>query len=248
MAGFLGSISVIVPTFNRSRKLMRLLDSLDRLQRASPMEIIIVDDCSTDDTDEVANEWLKKRHRFDVKYHRTRKNGGPAKARNLGLREALGDVVAFTDDDCVVHEQWLVNLVHALDVKNGVIGVGGTVLPVKADIISRYYTFHHILEPAPSLLYLVTANCCYLRASAIAAGGFDTNLPMPGGEDVALSFKLYKQGYRFALAKNAIVYHDYRRDLKDFYRTFLNYGMGCRYVTEKYYGNGGDVNDSGACW
>lgn len=170
-------------------------------------------------------------------------NGGPAKARNLGLAEASGDVVAFTDDDCVVDERWLINLVAPLDIERGVIGVGGSVSPLNNDLVSRYYTFHHILEPPPSLLYLVTANCCYLRAPILEVGGFETDLSFPGGEDVALSFKLYKQGYRFAMAEDAVVYHDYRRDLRNFYRTFQNYGLGCRYVTDKYFGCGVMTDD-----
>lgn len=232
------SISVVVPTFNRRRKLLRLLGSFDGLQGDQVKEVIVVDDCSQDDTEAAVAAWLREPHRFAARSVRVRANRGPAAARNVGMQAASGKVIAFTDDDCVVHPRWLTNLVKPLDVEGGVIGVGGAVHPVNTHVIARYFTFHHILEPAPTLLYLVTANCCYLRALALAAGGFDTDLGMPGGEDVALSFRLYKQGYRFAMAEDAVVYHDYRRGLTDFYRTFVNYGMGCRYVTEKYFGLG----------
>ncbi len=230
------NISVVVPTFNRHRKLARLLSSFERLEADRVAEVIVVDDCSIDETRATAIRWLGKIHRFAAKYLRMTTNQGPAAARNAGMREASGEIVAFTDDDCVVHPQWLLNLSKPLDPENGIVGAGGAVLPVRADVIARYYTFHHILEPAPSLLYLVTANCCYMRDIALGVGGFDADLPIPGGEDVGLSFRLYKRGYRFAMAEDALVYHDYRKDLMDFYRTFRNYGRGCRYVTEKYFG------------
>lgn len=242
-------VSVVVPTFNRGRKLARLLRSFDGLCEKVPEEVIIVDDGSRDDTSAMAVEWLDTFHDYEPRYFTMPENGGPAKARNLGLREAKEAVVAFTDDDCVVHHRWLFGLVDALDPRQRIIGAGGSVLPLNDDLVSRYYTFHHILEPPPSLLYVVTANCCYLRSHALAAGGFETDLSKPGGEDVALSFKLFKRGYRFAMAEDAVVYHEYRRDLRDFYQTFLNYGSGCRHVTEKHFGSGDWMDDSvGSLW
>jgi len=234
-----GSISVVVPTFNRCRKLIRLLDSLDKLEGDYLKEVIVVDDSSKDDTPRAILGWIERHQGFALTYLRMEVNAGPAIARNIGMREATGELVAFTDDDCVAHPQWLVNLVRPLNVEKNIIGVGGAVLPMSGHVIARYYTFHHILEPAPSMLYLVTANCCYVRDLALEAGGFDADLPMPGGEDVALSFRLYKRGYRFVMACDAVVYHDYRKGIRDFYRTFVNYGKGCRYVTKKYFGSGG---------
>lgn len=237
------SISVVVPTFRRCRKLMRLLTSFEGLESDHLKEVIVVDDCSDDDTRAAMLRWIERHHEFDGKYIRTTSNHGPAWARNIGLKAATGDFVAFTDDDCVADSRWLTNLVKPLDVANGTVGAGGSVLPLSRHVAARYYTFHHILEPAPSMLYLVTANCCYDRNSALSVGGFDTDLSTPGGEDVALSFKLYRQGYRFQMARDAIIYHDYRRGFVDFYRTFFNYGRGCRHVTEKYFGNGEGRDD-----
>jgi len=117
-----------------------------------------------------------------------------------------------------------------------ILGVGGRVLPRESDLLSRYYTFHRILEPPKSLLYLVSANCCYDRHAILSVGGFDEEVRRPGGEDVGISFKLSKAGYRFAFAEDAIVYHDYRNNLLDFVRTFRNYGIGCRQVTDKHFG------------
>lgn len=233
------TVSLIVPTHNRFGQLTRLLASLDRLELPWKTEVIVVDDCSTDATPSILKDWLEMRHDFLPKPIRIEENGGPAKARNRGISEATGNVFVFTDDDCVVHRNWIKSLVSKLVSTRDVVGVGGRVLPLNLDVFSQYYTFHRILEPPKSLKYLVSANCCYLREPVVEVAGFDSDIKKPGGEDIGLSFKLYKRGFRFAFAPDAVVYHDYRRDLSNFARTFKNYGEGCRNVTEKYFGNGG---------
>ena len=115
-----------------------------------------------------------------------------------------------------------------------IIGVGGKVLPIRDDMISRYYSYYKILEPPSSLDYLVSANCCYFRDEVLDVGGFEEDIRKPGGEDVGLSFKLARKGWRFDKAEDAIIFHDYRSSVRDLGRTFWNYGQGCRRVTARY--------------
>lgn len=218
--------SVVVPTYNRAEGLRRLLRSLGTLERTRPAEVIVVDDASTDHTPDVARS-------FGVRYVRAPENGGPARARNMGVELARGDVVAFTDSDCITHRHWLHRLVGKL-ASGPCGGVGGRVLPLAKDVFSLYYTFHRILDPPASCKYLVSANCAYRRADVLQVGGFDEEIRNPGGEDVALSFKLHGITRPFAVERRAVVWHDYRRGLRDFARTFWNYGYGCRRVTDKY--------------
>lgn len=235
-------ISIVVPTYSQHKKLRRLLKSFDYIKDLLPLEVIIVDDCSPDATPKVVKNWENQKHSFRTKYIRLNKNSGPARARNIGVKNANGKVVAFTDSDCVVDNFWLRELIEKLDPKNGVIGVGGKVIPLNGGIISKYNTFHNVLEPPDSLLYLVTANCCYLRDKILDVVGFDEDISKPGGEDVALSIKLYKKGWRFQYAPKAIVFHDYRNSVKNFLKTFRNYGEGCAYITKKYFE--ADINDT----
>ena len=88
-------ISVIIPSFNSQDKLARLLDSLSNLSDLNndSYEIIVVDDCSTDNTETVVGN-------YDVKYIKLDKNSGPAVCRNTGASAARGDIFAFTDSDC----------------------------------------------------------------------------------------------------------------------------------------------------
>lgn len=228
------SVSVIVPTFNNSNKLSRLLHSFDILEENLPREVIVVDDGSTDETSTIVEKWAKESHDFDARYLSTFHNGGPARARNMGTMIARGECVAYTDSDCVADRYWMKELLQPLNINKGIVGVGGRVLPIGEGLISKFNSFHKVLEPPNSLLYLVTANCCYYRQAVIDANGFDEDIRKPGGEDVALSIKLRKKGWQFAYSPKAIVYHEYRESLRDFYRTYYNYGAGCAVVSSRY--------------
>ena len=151
----------------------------------------------------------------------------------MGLEAASGDIVAFTDDDCIADADWLRFLVPRIDPSRKVVGAGGRVLPTERDWISRYYAYYRILEPPPILLYLVTANCAYWRAEAKRIGGFDEAIPTAGGEDVALSMRLRLAGWRFDYVPEALIRHEFRNSVLDFMRTFRSYGRGCRQATDR---------------
>lgn len=214
-------ISVVIPTYNRARSLLRCVACLPE-----DVEVVVVDDGSTDGTDEVIQQAGHPR----LVYVR-KANGGPASARNAGIRAASGRYIAFTDDDCVPVRPWPWPLVRRLEGEEPVVaGVGGKVLPLGDGIFSRYYTFHRILEPPASCSYLVTANCLYKREVLELVGGFDEAIRQPGGEDPGLSIKIRAKGYRLAFEPGAIIQHDYRESLMDFLKTFYRYGKGCRCV------------------
>lgn len=93
-------ISVIIPTYNRAHLISRAIQSvLD--QSYQDFEIIVLDDCSTDDTEELIKELKKKDER--IRYIRHEKNKGPAAARNSGIKAAKGEYIAFQDSD----DEWL---------------------------------------------------------------------------------------------------------------------------------------------
>lgn len=214
-------VSIVVPTFNRGRELMRTLWSLPK-----DVEIVVIDDGSTDDT----GERVRALNRPRLKYVQKR-NGGPASARNLGIARATGSIIAFTDDDCEPVDGWPQALVERLDAEDPqVAGVGGRVLPMREGLISRYYAFHRILEPPQSCSYLVTANCAYRKSVLTRVGGFNESLTAPGGEDPELSFRIRKLGFRFAFEPAAVVRHNFRESWPDFAVTFYRYGRGCSSV------------------
>ena len=89
-------VSVIIPTYNRADKIGKSIQSvLDQTHR--DLELIVVDDCSTDDTEEVIKSIADDR----VRYFKMPQNGGAAAARNAGARMAGSEILAFQDSDDV---------------------------------------------------------------------------------------------------------------------------------------------------
>ena len=93
-------VSVIITTYNRALLLQRCLDSV-LAQNYKNLEIIVADDCSTDNTNEIVKKYQKKDSR--IKYFKHNKNKGNAYTRNTAFRNCKGFYVAFLDDD----DQWI---------------------------------------------------------------------------------------------------------------------------------------------
>ena len=211
----------MIPTFNRRDLLLRCIGNIP-----PEVPIVVVDDGSSDGTEEaiahLGRTNLQCMHQ---------ENAGPAAARNAGWERAGTDLVIFTDDDCIPAAGWARAMTSLMDrLPKSVGGVGGRVLPLGDGWVSRYSTFHRILEPPASCSYLVTANCCYRRSAIAEAGGFDSRIRRPGGEDPGLSLRVRRLGYELMFEPSAIVYHQYRENIIDFARTFFRYGEGCACV------------------
>jgi Glycosyltransferases involved in cell wall biogenesis len=96
------SISVIIPTFNSSKTIQQTLESVFA-QTYKPSEIIIVDDCSIDNTHKICRRLLSKRM-CDYKVCVLNEQGGPSKARNKGWSLARSKWIAFLDSDDIWHK------------------------------------------------------------------------------------------------------------------------------------------------
>ena len=96
-------VSVIIPAYNASATIGRALEALSLQKCFQPFEVIVVDDGSNDDTAGIVRAFPS------VRYLR-QDNAGPASARNLGAGSAQGEFLAFTDSDCVPHEDWISQL------------------------------------------------------------------------------------------------------------------------------------------
>jgi len=228
-------VSVVIPTYNRKSLLKSCLDSLTlQTYPKSVYEVIVVDDGSTDGTEEFIREYAKN---LDINFSYLRQeNGGPAKARNYGIRNAKGEFVAFTDDDCEADRDWLEEIVKGFTSEE-ISGVGGMVLSKNNDILSQYIDYYRVLQPpmdGDTVRYLVTANACYKKEILLNVGGFSEEIKNPGGEDPDLSLKVKELGYRLACNPEAIVLHNHKQDLKSFCRTFYNYGRGAAILRKKW--------------
>jgi len=103
-ASTLPYVSIIIPVYNGAHIIGRLLDSIQQLDYpADRYEVLVIDNNSTDDLERVVAAYpVKLLHERDVQ--------GSYAARNLGIEQARGEILAFTDADCLVHPQWLCHL------------------------------------------------------------------------------------------------------------------------------------------
>jgi glycosyltransferase involved in cell wall biosynthesis len=194
--------SLIIPAFNRKNTLHQCLTAV-LAQDYSDYEVIVVDDGSTDGTSEmIASEFP------GVRYIR-QANRGPAAARNLGIREATGDIVAFTDDDCLPPADWLACLRQGYERYPEAAGGGGSLIAppnlLATNVFARYERYngcevYHSGEqdyyggfecPAGG-----TANMSYRRAVLLEVNGFDEGFPVAAGEDADLKLRICNLNYR----------------------------------------------------
>jgi glycosyltransferase involved in cell wall biosynthesis len=196
-------VSVVVPTHNRAHLLGRLVEALEGNGAHVALELIVVDDASTDDT------WTELRRlasmaRIPLVPVRLETNSGPAAARNAGWRRARADLVAFTDDDCVPQPGWLQALLGRLGEADMVQGrtVGD---PAKTEGRGPFSRTQWVHSEAG---FYETCNMVYRRKLLEDLGGFDEGFRRPYGEDTDLAWRAKERGARSAFEAEALVYHE----------------------------------------
>jgi GT2 family glycosyltransferase len=200
-------VSIVIATFNRDRRLQRLLDGL-RVQtlRSETFEIVVVDDASTDRTTHVLAAELE-RGELDLRIISHRVNMGRAHAREQGWRQARAPLVAFTDDDCVPTPGWLEAGLAACEGQPGAIVQGRTEPdPRELDRLGPFARTVRVPEHDPAFQ---TCNVFYARELLEQVDGFDTEAfgRVHGGEDSDLAWRAIEAGASFAFAPSALVHH-----------------------------------------
>ena len=186
------TISVLIPAFNAELTLQKCLESL-RLQKFQPLEIIVVDDCSLDNTVSVAKI-------SGAKTLVNIKNLGPAVSRNQAAAEANGEILLFLDADVIAPENLLSDVSQILQENQEVAAVQTLYAPFcpEDNIVTRYQNFyyHYSLSRVSSNSFAVLATWCVaIRKNVfIEAGGFNSRIQEPTIEDEELGYLLADSG------------------------------------------------------
>lgn len=213
-------LSIIIPTHNRARSLKPLLDSLQTASVAegTSVEIIVVDNGSTDGTMNLLTEESATRRRYELKIL-AEPQPGKASALNAGLKNLDGDVVVIVDDDVAVHPTCLANHIEAYK-RTDFAAVQGRVLPGKdpdgrpANLQRlREYNIPHIDygDEVREIRGLTGTNMSFKREVFEKVGFFDTRLgPGASGfsEDTEYSIRIREAGFKIGYTPDAIVYHE----------------------------------------
>src|SRR3989344_4413383 len=239
--------SIVIPTYNRARFLLKTLDSVcNQTIPPEKYEILVINDGSTDDTEETISSFKLKVKNPEIRYFKI-ENGGPAKARNKGIKESKGEIIFFTDDDCVVPPNWMATLLDGYKRHPEVVGVGGWYKYSNKSLKNRYFQKYidfcinknkEILEVENKTNILGsnsagnTANMSYKKAVLEEVRGFDENIDFAGAVDWELKNNIQRRGY-YLLYIPLMVNHLKIFNFINFFKKSFNQGRGRYYVSLK---------------
>jgi glycosyltransferase involved in cell wall biosynthesis len=237
-------VTVIVCTYNRSRRLKAMLESLQKMHVPADLawELVVVDNNSSDDTEEVVKEY-QRTVRFDVRYF-FESTQGHSHARNRGIVESRGLVLAFTDDDVIVNPHWLMELRDSYD-RFDCLGIGGRIVPVWScarpawlqedgpyALMRAIVSFDEGEDTSVLKTPPFGANMSFRRTAFERYGLFRTDLGRRGArlmccEDTEFGRRLLSNNETLIYNSRAIVYHPVEKERTTrsyFQRWYFQYG------------------------
>ena len=219
------SISVVVPVYNGALTLADCLRALEAQSISkSEYEVIVVVDGSTDSSVQIAKN-------YDVYLIEGKKRRGAPAARNLGIRAACGEWVAFTDDDCIPSRGWLMSLLRrvgnderALGAAGPTIGYGSHSAPARfVDMTSGFSAQRHLSHP--QFPFAPSANVMYRNSALGMVHGFDERYS--SYEACDLHYRLLRvHSGPFYFEPLAVVFHRHRTGWRDYWHQQFGYGQG----------------------
>jgi len=222
-------VSVVVCSFNGARTIATCLEGLLQLDYPD-VEIIVVDDGSTDSTATIAGS-------FDVRLVQT-PNRGLSAARNTGARAAAGEIIAYIDDDASPDPRWLRYLVAPLLERDHAAVGGPNILTGPTGTLAACVA-RAPGGPTPVLRTESEADHvpgCNLavRASCLdAIGGFDHRFRV-AGDDVDLCWRIAQRGWTIGFSPSAVVWHQARDSIGGYWRQQRGYGVAEALLEEKW--------------
>jgi cellulose synthase/poly-beta-1,6-N-acetylglucosamine synthase-like glycosyltransferase len=221
-------ISVIIPAYNSGETIHKTIEALQRQNYPKrDYEIIVVDDGSTDKTEEIVKKFK------NVKFFK-QKHKGPAYARNLGSKFAKGNILLFTDADCIPDKNWIKNMIKPFGDKK-VVAVSGTYKTLnKNNLLARFIGYdiqfrHEYMKKKEIIDFVGTFSAAYKKSIFQKENGFDTSFPMASGEDPELSYRIAKK-HKIIFQPSAFVWHPHPESLmyflkQKFWRVYWRYLM-----------------------
>ncbi|MGH7877954.1 MAG: glycosyltransferase, partial [Candidatus Binataceae bacterium] len=223
-------VSVVVCAYNAERTMLACLESLRELDYPN-YEVIVVDDGSRDRTAEIAAEFPEFRLIRQP-------NKGLGVARNVGMQAARGELIAYTDSDCVVDPHWLSLMVRAI-VANGFDGCGGpNYAPhepgwVEGAVAASPGAPCHVLTSDDRAEHLAGCNMVFRKTALLELGGFDPQFTA-AGDDVDICWRMLDAGLTLGFCPAAFVWHFRRNTVKAYYGQQRGYGKAEALLFLKY--------------
>jgi glycosyltransferase involved in cell wall biosynthesis len=232
-------VSVVVPTHKRADMLGRCLDALVA-QSYDNLEVVVVDDCSPDETPEILERFRVAHPEIKLTLLRNDPQRGANPSRNRGIAAATGEIVAFEDDDCIADPRWIEETVKAF-VSDRVGAVTGIVLdPPPKNIYDLAFGGTHLVYGDQHANRVVGCNMAVRRA--LLQGKLDedraqvsSDMTVSGrGDEEGLYLKLKAEGWEVRIAREAKTLHVHHYSRESFYRQAFKGGGSAARVGYKY--------------
>ena len=197
-------ISVVIPAYNAETSMAQCLEALkNQTLTRDAYEIIVVNDGSTDSTASIARS-------VGVRVI-DQENQGPAVARNEGVKHAEGEIIVFTDSDCIADPHFLAEMTQPFS-DSSVMGVKGAYRTRQKRIWARFAQVEFMeryakLSRSESIDFVDSYAAAFRKLVFCQVGGFDAHFPVANNEDVDLSYKIARLGHTMVFNPRAIVYH-----------------------------------------
>ena len=224
----LPTVSVIVPAYNAEKNIANLIESLLNLDYPSELlEIIIVDNNSKDQTKEIAKQ-------YPVKLLEEKNIQSSYAARNLGIKAAKGDILAFTDVDCIVDAQWIRNAISCGDMADLVAGNVIFIRKSKYNIFEIYDShFYKQQKYNASIGASTTANLIVKKSVFNLLGPFPV---VKTGSDIRWTKMATNKGFTMVYCENSKVFHPARKSLKEIIQREIRFlGVSRRRLVKLHY-------------
>lgn len=216
------TISVVIPAFNSEVIIAECLTALKRQDvPRDTYEIIVVDDGSTDTTGTVAESLADAVIRTE--------NRGSAAARNTGARAARGDILLFTDADCIPKHDWIRRMAEPFE-NDEIHGVKGAYLTRQTAWVARfiqaeYESKYQYMSQFAAIDFIDTYSAGFRRVTFLNLGGFDESYPGASVEDQEFSFRMAAAGFKMVFIADARVYHRHADTVTWYFRKKFNIGF-----------------------
>ena len=217
----LPKISVLICSYNGASTVETCLASMMRMRYPGEVEVIFVDDGSTDHTQEI----VKK---FPSVINITQKNMGLSYARNVAMHAATGEIIVYTDSDCEADEDWLYYIALTLT-RSKHVGLGGpNLIPDEGSWVADCVGLSpggptHVMIDDRTAEHVPGCNMAYYRWAGLQVNGFDAQF-RSAGDDVDFIWRLQNNGYSIGFAPSAQVWHYRRNTVKAYLKQQRGYG------------------------
>ncbi|MCA9954345.1 MAG: glycosyltransferase [Anaerolineales bacterium] len=225
------NISIIIPAFNAHYTLAACLQACQsqHLPAGITTEIIVVDDGSTDGTQAIAQAAGVK-----LIQHATRRGAGAA--RNSGLAIATGEIILFTDADCIPEPNWVAEMLRPFQDPT-VQGAKGIYATRQTELVARFVQIEYedkydLLHRQPVIDFIDTYSAGYRTTVLRDTGGFDEAIHYV--EDQELSFRLAAAGHKMVFQETAVVWHQHANNLRRYFRKKVMIGYWKAQIMRRY--------------